>query len=130
MALTARNKMSGAFARITGRKPQAGATPSRDGFALVRRATNLQDIRRIETHLPEILGRALARGWIDANFSTALMSDPKGLLASYNVFLPDNISIEVETTASQRQRIVVYENRANGEKRRVMYLQLVMMAGK
>lgn len=131
MTLPAKKKMSGAFARFTGRRsqPQASA-PSRDGFALVRRATNLQDIRRIETHLPEILGRALARGWIDQNFSAALLADPKGLLSSYNVFLPDNISIEVETTSSQRQRIVVYENRQNGEKHRLMYLQLVMMAGK
>lgn len=72
----------------------------------------------------------MARGWIDRNFTQALLTNPKGLLENYDVFLPDNITIEVETTEAQRQRILVYEHRTNGEKRRVMYLQLVMMAGK
>lgn len=120
--------MTDAFSRF--RKPQSKPPASDGGFALVRRPTSFQDINRIEQHLPEILGRALARGWIDRNFAQALLANPKALLQHYDVFLPDNISIEIETTDAQRQRIVVYEQRPNGEKRRVMYLQLVMMAGK
>lgn len=123
--------MAGALSRLTQKITPARRTQAdSQGFALVRRATTLTDITRIEAHLPEILGRALARGWIDANFSAALMRDPKALLARYSVFLPENILIQVEDTATQRQRIVVYEQRPDGENRRVMYLQLVMMAGK
>ena len=121
-------KMSGAVSRFRKEPPKAANADG--GFALVRRPTSFQDINRIEQHLPEILGRALARGWIDRNFTQALLTNPKGLLENYDVFLPDNITIEVETTEAQRQRILVYEHRTNGEKRRVMYLQLVMMAGK
>jgi len=108
----------------------SGADASPERFALVRRATTLQDIARVERHLPEILGRALARSWIDREFCAALMADPKGLLARYDVFLPDSVRIEVETSATQRQRIVVHETRPDGTARRLMYLQLVMMAGK
>jgi hypothetical protein len=46
------------------------------------------------------------------------------------VFLPDNVRIDVETSATQRQRIVVHEAQPDGTARRLMYLQLVMMAGK
>lgn len=105
------------------------ATQAPDGFALVRRSTTLTDISRVEKHLPEILGRALARGWIDSNFSAALMADPKSLLARYQVYLPETVSIEVEMTETARQRIVVYDMPSAGVKRRVMYLQLVMLAG-
>lgn len=113
-------------ARRTG-APQHQAGP--DDFALVRRATQLQDIARVERHLPDILGRALARGWIDADFSAALMADPKALLARYDVHLPATVTLAVEMTETGRQRIVVYDTPPGAARRRVMYLQLVMMAG-
>lgn len=118
---------------LGGRRNTAGGggTPPRpEPFALVRRPTHFQDIRKIEQHLPEIMGRAMARGWIDGAFARAFATDPKGLLAHYNVFLPDTIEVEIETTESQRQRIVVNELRPDGSRRRVMYLQLMMMAGR
>lgn len=119
---------SGVLSRFMNRK---SASPRQTpDFALVRRPTHLQDITKVERHLPELLGRALARAWIDAEFNATFLADPKGLLARYGVHLPATVSIEVETTQSQRQRIVVYEHRQGEPKRRVMYLQLVMMAGK
>lgn len=133
MGWTAAARMVRGLRRTPADRAQAGgAQPEEDDtrFALVRRATTLQDIARVERHLPEILGRALARGWIDRPFSAALMADPKGLVARYGVFLPDSVRITVETTATQRQRIVVHEIRPDGTARRLMYLQLVMMAGK
>mgnify|MGYP000364804937 CR=1 FL=1 len=117
-----------ALNRITGKRAPLDAKSDR--FALVRRKTNLQDIARVERHLPEILGRAMARSWIDAGFAEALMADPEGLLARYGVFLPSNVRIDLETSPTQRQRIIVHELMPNGEARRLMYLQLVMMAGK
>jgi hypothetical protein len=130
MTMAGSRLFSGVFSRLSGRgaQPRSAAPPS--DFALVRQSTHLQDIARVERHLPEILGRALARAWIDADFSDTLRADPKGLLAHYKVFLPTTVSIELETTETQRQRIVVYENRQHGDRRRVMYLQLVMLAGK
>jgi hypothetical protein len=132
MGLAGKISLRGTFDRWSKRAaPPTGGKPHNGGsFALVRHATTLSDVAKVEQHLPEIMGRALARGWVDSAFNTALMANPKGLLAAHHVFLPDSISLEVETTASQRLRIVVYERTAHGGKRRVMYLQLVMMAGR
>ena len=125
--------MAGALSKFRMLRRAAGqAAPGQtpDAFPLVRRSTNLHDISLVERHLPEILGRALARSWIDRAFSTALLADPKALLAQHDIQLPETVSIDVEMTPTQRHRLVVYEQRPDGERRRMMYLQLVMMAGK
>lgn len=122
------SRLASALSKLRGRGSSTGQTS--DDFPLVRRSTNLCDIALVERHLPEILGRALARSWIDRAFSAALLADPKGLLANHDIHLPASVTIEVEMTQTQRHRLVVYEKRPDGEKRRVMYLQLVMMAGK
>lgn len=125
--------MAGALSKFRLLRRTAGkAAPGQggDAFPLVRRSTNLHDISLVERHLPEILGRALARSWIDRAFSAALLADPKALLAQHDIQLPGAVSIDVEMTATQRHRLVVYEQRPDGERRRMMYLQLVMMAGK
>ncbi|SPF80064.1 hypothetical protein [Pseudoprimorskyibacter insulae] len=133
-----------AIKRLTQRRSSAGRaeyernaeydggddTNLHDDWGLVRRRTTLRDTEKVIKHLPDILGRALARSWIDPTFSAAMMQDPLELLARHNVFLPDNISIVIETTASERQRVVVYERTLDGRRRRLLYLQLVMMAGK
>lgn len=111
------------------RRAGPGQPDTQAAFALVRHSTDLQDIARVERHLPDILGRALARGWIDPAFSHELMADPKALLARYNVHLPASVSLVVEVTETGRQRIVVYDTPPGAARRRVMYLQLVMMAG-
>jgi hypothetical protein len=47
------------------------------------------------------------------------------------VFLPENMLIEFQRQNADRPRIVVYEQRPNSKfKARVLYLQLVMMAGR
>ena len=80
--------------------------------------------------LPDILGRALARSWIDREFQTDFMLDPEGVLARYAVFLPPNVTTELETEGVTRPKVVVYETTRLGKQKRLMYLQLVMMAGK
>ncbi|NVO22054.1 hypothetical protein HJ526_02890 [Donghicola sp. C2-DW-16] len=99
-------------------------------FVLVQRMTRLMTLDEIERHLPEILGRALARGWIDKPFQAAFMDHPKKMLSTYDVHLPDSVEIEVETEPGKRPRIVVYQAGLDGRKRRLLYLQLVMMAGR
>lgn len=72
----------------------------------------------------------MARSWIDASFSEEFLFAPKNLLEQYNVFLPDNVAIVTEMSDSDRPRVVVYEVEPGGEKRRLMFLQLVMLAGR
>jgi hypothetical protein len=48
----------------------------------------------------------------------------------YTVFLPQNVTIELETEGVTRPKVVVYETTSLGKQKTLMYLQLVMMAGK
>jgi len=93
-----------------------------------RHFTNREDVREF---LPDILGKALARTWIDSDFSRTFENDPCGALEAHGVFLPETMSIEFQYQNVNRPRIVVYEQRPNSKfKARVLYLQLVMMAGR
>jgi hypothetical protein len=93
-----------------------------------RHFTDREDVRQ---HLPDILGKALARTWIDTEFHQAFDQDPVGTLEAHGVFIPSTMSIEFQRKTSDRPRIVVYEQNPNSKfKARVLYLQLVMMAGR
>ncbi|MBR9649645.1 hypothetical protein [Thalassovita aquimarina] len=99
-------------------------------FQLVRQETHLSNVSQVERFLPDILGRALARCWIDKMFRQSFYMGPKETLADYHVFLPEDISVSVETDPGERSKVVVYEHRPGELPKRVMYLQLVMMAGR
>lgn len=101
-----------------------------DDFALVSRPVDLADAAQVERFLPDILGRALARAWVDRQFWQELMSDPDGLLARHGVHLPADISVATETPPNARPRLVVYQRKSSGRMVRLLYLQLVMVAGK
>lgn len=89
---------------------------------------NRSDVRK---YLPDILGRVLARIWIDSNFKEEFEQDPQKTLEFNGVFLPEDMHIEFQKPNSDRPRIVVYQQRPNSKfKLRVLYLQLVMMAGR
>ncbi len=117
----------------TGRNPmvqrayQAGSSGS---FHLVEAETRLSDVRTVERFLPDILGRAMARSWIDPEFRRALVADPKRLLEIYGVHLPPSIVIRVETDAGERERFVVYKMQTGAAPQRLLYLQLVLRAGR
>lgn len=98
---------------------------------LVEEETHLRNRMQVERRLPDILGRALARIWIDMSFRESFAEDPKGTLAEHGVHLPDTIEVEFETVGLRRPQVVVYETLpASQGRRRLMYLQLVMLAGK
>lgn len=102
-----------------------------DPLRLVRDETRLQDRDAVRQYLPDILGRALARIWIDPQFAQGFAKSPKDTLEQAGVFLPDTMSIEFEKLSTDRPKIIVYERQPNSKfKMRVLYLQLVMMAGK
>lgn len=99
--------------------------------ALVDRKTVFESRAEVEQFLPDILGRALARAWIDQTFRVKFLSDPKETLQQYGVFLPSTITIEIQTQGVSRPRVIVYEQKTpKSAKLRVVYLQLVMKAGR
>lgn len=102
-----------------------------DPLRLVRDDVHLHDRDEVRKYLPDILGRALARIWIDQTFAKSFATDPKATLEQAGVHLPDTMAIEFEKASSDRPKIIVYERQPNSKFRmRVLYLQLVMMAGK
>ena len=86
------------------------------------------DVRNL---LPDILGKVLARVWLDPVFHKEFSQDPQKTLEKNGVFLPDNMSLEFQKQNTDRPRIVVFEQKPGSKfKLRVFYLQLVMMAGR
>lgn len=89
---------------------------------------NREDVKK---YLPDILGRVLARIWIDKTFKENFKSDPKYILNENGVFLPDDMILEFQKPNSDRPKIIVYEKKPNSNfKIRVVQLQLVMIAGR
>ena len=112
------------------RQAREAARPDVD-FDLVRRETYLRDRKDVEEQLPDILGRVLARIWIDAHFRDRFATGPKETLAVYGVYLPQNFSIDFETEGLTRPQVVVYEKRfRHGPRRRLLSLRLMMLADK
>ena len=67
---------------------------------------NRDDVKKF---LPDILGRVLARIWIDKNFKDSFKSDPKSVLNDNGVHLPDDMILEFQKPNSDRPKIIVYE---------------------
>tara|TARA_A100001035_G_scaffold107739_1_gene84458 strand:+ start:98 stop:481 length:384 start_codon:yes stop_codon:yes gene_type:complete len=100
-------------------------------FDITQKLHHLKNRSEVRKFLPDILGRVLARTWIDAEFKEQFHDDPQKTLEFNGVYLPEDMSIEFQKPNSDRPRIVVYEQRPNSKFRlRVLYLQLVMMAGR
>ena len=98
---------------------------------LVSKTLHLGSRDDVRNLLPDILGKVLARVWLDTNFHRQFSQDPQLTLEKNGVFLPPNMSIEFEKQDTDRPRIVVYEQKQGSKfKLRVFYLQLVMMAGR
>ena len=89
---------------------------------------NREDVKK---YLPDILGRVLARIWIDKTFKEDFKSNPSSVLNENGVFLPDDMILEFQKPNSDRPKIIVYEKKQNSNfKIRVVQLQLVMLAGR
>ena len=100
-------------------------------FELVDGSLKLRSREEVRSLLPDILGKVLARVWLDSSFHAEFSRDPQRTLEMNGVFLPDNMSIEFQKQNTDRPRIVVFEQKPGSKfKMRVFYLQLVMMAGR
>lgn len=79
----------------------------------------------------DYLGAVLARCWIDHSLLGEIERDAHRTLRHLGILLPPEIEIKVERPGRDRPRLVIYEWDENRRfKRRVCYLQLLMMAGK
>ena len=91
----------------------------------------LKNREEVKKYLPDILGRVLARIWIDKSFKESFKLNPRQVLIDNGVFLPDEMILEFQKPNSDRPKIIVYEKKQNSNfKIRVVQLQLVMLAGR
>ena len=98
---------------------------------LVDKDLILKNREEVKKYLPDILGRVLARIWIDKSFKENFKSNPRQVLNDNGVFLPDDMILEFQKPNSDRPKIIVYEKKKNSNfKVRVVQLQLVMLAGR
>ena len=98
---------------------------------LVDKDLILKNRTEVKKYLPDILGRVLARIWIDQSFKESFKLDPKQVLNDNGVYLPEEMILEFQKPNSDRPKIIVYEkNQKSNFKVRGVQLQLVMLAGR
>ena len=103
----------------------------KQALELVDKDLILKNREDVKKYLPDILGRVLARIWIDKSFKDSFKSNPKEVLNDNGVFLPDDMILEFQKPKSDRPKIIVYEKKEKSNfKVRVVQLQLVMLAGR
>ena len=76
-------------------------------FELVDGSLKLRSREEVRNLLPDILGKVLARVWLDSSFHAEFSRDPQRTLEINGVFLPDNMSIEFQKQNTDRPSIVV-----------------------
>ena len=104
---------------------------NKDPLNISEKLQHFKNRDEVKKFLPDILGRVLARIWIDSEFREEFSVDPQKTLEFNGVYLPDDMYIEFQKPNSDRPKIVVYQQRPKSKfKLRVLYLQLVMMAGR
>lgn len=104
---------------------------NKDPLNISEKLQHFKNRDEVKKFLPDILGRVLARIWIDSEFREEFSVDPQKTLEFNGVYLPDDMYIEFQKPNSDRPKIVVYQQKPKSKfKLRVLYLQLVMMAGR
>tara|TARA_B110000003_G_C16564390_1_gene501771 strand:- start:445 stop:837 length:393 start_codon:yes stop_codon:yes gene_type:complete len=109
------------------RKPDLNYLDDQDLSRFSEQDIILENENQIQKYLPEVLGQALARTWIDKRFLDAFYQYPIEILERGGVYLPDRVSVEFKKEKNQRPRVIVYETDKN-KKRKLLELKLVMVA--
>ncbi len=87
----------------------------------------LENTEHVQELLPEVLGQALARTWVDKRFLEAFTKYPIEVMERGGVYLPDNISLEFQKEIKSRPKVIVYENDMT-RKTKILELKLIMVA--
>ena len=87
----------------------------------------LESEDQIQEFLPEVLGQALARTWIDKRFLEAFYQFPVEILERGGIYLPDNITLEFKKEKKSRPKVIVFEH-SSKTKRKILELKLIMVA--
>ena len=89
------------------------------------------DSSDIKDRVMEYLGAVLSRCWYDKQLLLGLEHEPHKTLRHIGILLPDELEIKMERKDKQRPKLVIYEwNRERSFKRRICYLQMIMLAGR
>lgn len=89
------------------------------------------DSADVKDRVMEYLGAVLSRCWYDKQLLLGLEYDAHKALRHIGILLPDELDIKMERKDKQRPKLVIYEwNRERTFKRRVCFLQMIMLAGR
>ena len=112
---------------LLSRKPDLDYLDQQDLSRFSEQDIVLESEKQIQKYLPEVLGQALARTWIDKRFLDAFYEYPVEVLERGGVYLPSSVSVEFKKEKDQRSKVIVYENDKKS-KRKLLELKLVMVA--
>ena len=112
---------------LLSRKPDLDYLDQQDLSRFSEQDIVLESEKQIQKYLPEVLGQALARTWIDKRFLDAFYEYPVEVLERGGVYLPSSVSVEFKKEKDQRPKVIVYENDKKSI-RKLLELKLVMVA--
>ena len=124
---TIRQKIGSILKRRPNSRPVLDYLDEQDLSRFSEQDIVLETEDQIQEFLPEVLGQALARTWIDKRFLEAFYEYPEEILERGGVYLPDHISVEFMKKDKSRPKVVVYEN-GNKKRRKILELKLIMVA--
>ena len=67
-----------------------------DSLDITQKLHHLKNRSEVRKFLPDILGRVLARIWIDSTFKEQFENDPQKTLEFNGVYLPEDMHIEFQ----------------------------------
>ena len=124
---TIKDKIGSIFARKVAMQPDLDYLDAQDLSRFSEQDIILETEDQIQEFLPEVLGQALARTWIDSRFLDAFYKFPVEVLERGGIYLPDHISVEFKKEQKSRPKVIVYEN-GSDKKRKILELKLIMVA--
>ena len=122
-----KNKIGSIFGRKVETQPGLDSLDEQDLSRFSEQDIILETEDQIQEFLPEVLGQALARTWIDSRFLDAFYKFPVEILERGGIYLPDHISVEFKKEQKSRPKVIVYEN-GSDNKRKILELKLIMVA--
>ncbi len=122
-----KNKLGSIFSYGGKKRVQLDYIDSQDLSRFSEQDIILESKEQVQELLPEVLGQALARTWIDKRFLEAFYSFPEEILERGGVYLPDHISVEFKKGQKSRPKVIVYE-KSDNIKRKLLELKLIMVA--